>query len=124
MHQLYTDLSLIYVCADNASLLYKNQLMPCFLRIVLVYKNHLTSTKQILHHDGRIGSQWFLTKIQAFSCMGHAQGDTSVVIGIVDSGTDWDHPDLQNNINTIIPTLLMVWMMTMTDTLIITVAGI
>src|SRR6185369_9135626 len=42
--------------------------------------------------------QYFLTKIQAYGAWDITKGDTNVVIGIVDSGTDWDHPDLAANI--------------------------
>lgn len=44
------------------------------------------------------GTQWFLNKILAPAAWGITQGDTSVVIGIVDTGVDWDHPDLAANI--------------------------
>jgi serine protease len=36
--------------------------------------------------------------VHAYSAWDVTKGDTNVVIGIVDSGTDWDHPDLANNI--------------------------
>lgn len=49
-------------------------------------------------NDPSIGQQYFLTKIQAFSAWDISHGDTNVVIGIVDSGTDWNHPDLQANL--------------------------
>ena len=49
-------------------------------------------------NDPSIGSQYFLNKIQAPAGWDIQQGDTNVVIGIVDSGTDWDHPDLAANI--------------------------
>jgi hypothetical protein len=42
--------------------------------------------------------QYALTKINAYNAWNITRGDTNVVIGIVDSGTDWDHPDLQANI--------------------------
>jgi subtilisin family serine protease len=42
--------------------------------------------------------QYFLNKIQAYNAWNISQGDTNIVIGIVDSGTDWDHPDLAANV--------------------------
>lgn len=42
--------------------------------------------------------QWNLVKILASQAWDITQGDTSVVIGIVDTGVDWDHPDLAANI--------------------------
>ncbi|MBI5214828.1 MAG: S8 family serine peptidase [Ignavibacteriae bacterium] len=44
------------------------------------------------------GSQWGLGKIKADSAWYHAKGDASVVIGIIDTGVEWDHPDLYGNI--------------------------
>ncbi|MEO6693845.1 MAG: S8/S53 family peptidase [Ignavibacteria bacterium] len=49
-------------------------------------------------NDPSLGSQYYINKIQAPAGWDIQQGDTSVVIGIVDSGTDWDHPDLAANI--------------------------
>lgn len=48
-------------------------------------------------NDPSVGSQWHISKINAYQAWDLCQGDTSVVIGIVDSGTDFDHPDLQAN---------------------------
>ena len=42
--------------------------------------------------------QYFINKIQCPAGWDIQKGDTNVVIGIVDSGTDWDHPDLAANV--------------------------
>ncbi len=42
--------------------------------------------------------QYGLTKIQADLAWDISKGDTNVIIGIVDTGVDWDHPDLAANI--------------------------
>jgi subtilisin family serine protease len=42
--------------------------------------------------------QYFINKIQCPAGWDIQKGDTNVVIGIVDSGTDWDHPDLAANL--------------------------
>lgn len=42
--------------------------------------------------------QYGLTKIQAELAWDISKGDTSIVIGIIDTGVDWDHPDLAANI--------------------------
>jgi len=42
--------------------------------------------------------QWGMTKILADSAFCVNSGDTTVVIGIVDTGVQWDHPDLEANI--------------------------
>ena len=46
----------------------------------------------------KLANQYFLNNIEAFAGWDVDSGDTNVIIGIVDSGTDWDHPDLQDNI--------------------------
>lgn len=48
--------------------------------------------------DSLFASQWGLSKIQAAAAWDVTQGDTTVVIGIVDSGVQLDHPDLAANI--------------------------
>ena len=99
MHQQYADLSLIYVAQISPTASIEKAINAMLATGVLVYAepSYLYKTN-FTPNDGQIGSQWFLTKIQAFSAWDTQQGDTAVVIGIVDSGTDWDHPDLQNNI--------------------------
>ncbi|HMT28214.1 MAG TPA: S8/S53 family peptidase [Bacteroidia bacterium] len=49
-------------------------------------------------NDPNTGNQYFLGKIQAYAAWDIQQGDTNVVIGITDTGTDTDHPDLVNSI--------------------------
>jgi serine protease len=49
-------------------------------------------------NDPSLGSQYAITKINALNAWNVWQGDTNTVIGIVDSGTDPNHPDLKNNI--------------------------
>ena len=46
----------------------------------------------------KLANQYYLNNIQAYAGWDVDSGDTNVIIGIVDSGTDWDHPDLANNI--------------------------
>lgn len=48
--------------------------------------------------DQYYSQQWGLTQIQAPSAWDIQKGSSSIVIGIVDSGVDWDHPDLDGNI--------------------------
>ena len=49
-------------------------------------------------NDPQLGSQYQFAKISAFAAWDVWKGDTNTVIGIVDSGTDWDHPDCAANI--------------------------
>ena len=48
-------------------------------------------------NDPYIGNQWFLSKISAYAAWDIDQGDTNVVIGMVDTGGDLTHPDLMAN---------------------------
>jgi subtilisin family serine protease len=49
-------------------------------------------------NDPGLGSQWFLTAIQAASAWDISQGDTTVTVGIVDCGVQTAHPDLAANL--------------------------
>ncbi len=49
-------------------------------------------------NDPMVGQQWHLGKIKAFDAWDVEQGDTSVLIAIVDTGVDYLHPDLAANI--------------------------
>lgn len=46
--------------------------------------------------DPNISSQYYLSIIQAYQAWDVTQGDTNVVVAIVDGGTNFNHPDLQN----------------------------
>ena len=61
---------------------------------VPVFKRYLCFTP----NDPRLTNQWGLTKISMNAAWSISKGDTNVVIGIVDSGTDWNHEDLLANI--------------------------
>jgi len=51
-------------------------------------------------NDPEFAKQWNLQNIMAEKAWELCKGDTNIVIGIVDSGVDWDHPDLAANIKT------------------------
>jgi hypothetical protein len=48
-------------------------------------------------NDPSIGSQYHISKIASYAAWDITQGDTNVVIGLVDTGSDLDHPDLSAN---------------------------
>lgn len=48
--------------------------------------------------DSLLSQQWALSKIQAFDAWDKTQGADSVLIGMIDTGIDYFHPDLQNKI--------------------------
>ena len=49
-------------------------------------------------NDSLLSQQWGLSKIQAFNAWDKTQGNDSVLIGMIDTGIDYLHPDLQNKI--------------------------
>lgn len=57
-------------------------------------QNHLTYQP----NDTANYLQWYLGAVRAFQAWDIEQGDTSVFIAITDTGTDTDHPDLQDNL--------------------------
>jgi len=44
------------------------------------------------------GTQWYLNKISASQAWDLSTGSEDIVIAIIDTGVDWDHPDLAANI--------------------------
>jgi subtilisin family serine protease len=44
------------------------------------------------------GEQWYLNAVRGPQAWDTVRGDSSVIIAIVDTGVDWDHPDLWDNI--------------------------
>ena len=95
----YADLSLIYkikysgnVAVDDAIRFLQSTGVVEYAEPMFVQRTTFTP------NDPSVASQYHIGKINAYNAWNVWQGDTNVVIGIVDSGTDWDHPDLVNNI--------------------------
>jgi len=52
-------------------------------------------------NDGLYNQQWYLHKIQselAWHIHKGEDGDSTIILAITDTGIDWDHPDLVNNL--------------------------
>ncbi len=60
--------------------------------------NYIYAMSDFIPNDPSFASQGHLTTIQAQKAWDITKGDTTVVIGIVDSGTDYNHVDLAANI--------------------------
>jgi serine protease len=94
------DLSLIYEIQFSAEINVEKVINKLLSSGVLEY----AEPKYIPHlfaytpNDPGISLQYFLNNIKAYDAWNISKGDTNIVIGIVDTGTDWDHPDLINSI--------------------------
>ncbi|MDP4267487.1 MAG: S8 family serine peptidase, partial [Bacteroidota bacterium] len=94
---LQVDLSLIYELEyansfdieEAINLLYKSELID-------YAEPHYIQKTLLTPNDPNISSQYHLNLIHAYEAWDICTGDTNVVIGIVDTGTDFGHPDLGN----------------------------
>jgi subtilisin family serine protease len=101
--QAYADLSLIYEVKYTNTIdldVAINQLMATGM-MEFVEPHYIYQLHNFTPNDPSISNQsGFLTRIRAYAAwdlaLGGSQGTSSVVIGIVDSGTDLDHPDLMS----------------------------
>lgn len=97
------DLSLIYsVRFDenrNAAAV-QNLLLQSgiFEYVELVYPQQLLSTTYHVPTDPSLNEQYYLDNINAYRAWGVHRGDSNTIVGISDTGTDIDHPDLMDNI--------------------------
>lgn len=93
------DISLIYELHYEANVPVPKAVMALQQTGVLEYAEpafiaHVLATP----NDALIGRQWHLEKIRAFDAWDVDQGSSDIVIGVTDTGIDWDHPDLENAI--------------------------
>ena len=54
-------------------------------------------TVGITPSDPKLAQQWGLPKVQASDAWQFSQGDSSVILAIIDTGVDYKHPDLGGN---------------------------
>jgi serine protease len=110
LHQKYADLSLIYELkyTGNTDLTKAiNQMLATGImewaepRYAYMLTNYTPNDPAVTVVSSATGQASFLARIRALAAwdlaLGGSQGDTTVVIGIVDSGSDLDHPDLVAN---------------------------
>jgi len=94
-----TDLSLIYELNYSAELPLQKAITRLYSTGMIEYAQpHYLPKPLYTPNDPLLINQYYLTNIQAFAGWDTSKGDTNIVIGIVDTGTDIDHPDLQGNI--------------------------
>jgi serine protease len=99
--QAYADLSLIYELNYTSSLQLEKAISKLLLSNILVYAEpHYVPKVNYLPNDplATASAQYHLLNINAFNGWNVNKGDSSIVIGITDTGTDPTHPDLVNNV--------------------------
>lgn len=99
--QAYADLSLIYELKYTNNIALEDAINQVLATNIIEFAepHYIYEMHNFTPNDPSISSQnAFLTRIRAFAAwdiaIGGSQGTSSVVIAIVDSGTDTDHPDL------------------------------
>ena len=94
-----TDISTIYTVflPENTPL---HELIAELNALEEVEYAQLHYLPQLLYqpNDPLIGDQWHLPLIRAYDAWNICQGDPGIIIGITDTGTDYAHPDLVDNI--------------------------
>jgi hypothetical protein len=100
--QAYADITLIYEFKYSANTGLEKILNTFSALGIFEYAEpHFVPKTCYTPNDPSIGLQYHVNKIQAPAAWGvnttTARGDTNIVIGITDTGTELNHPDLKNN---------------------------
>lgn len=94
------DITLIYELKYKANISVETAINSLYSSDLFEYVEpyFLAQPLSYTPNDTDITSQFFLATIKAYDAWDLSKGDTNIVIGITDTGTDWDHPDLEGNI--------------------------
>ena len=57
------------------------------------------SPESVTPHDPLLGSQWYLSSIDAYDAWGVSETSKTIKVADLDTGVDINHPDLKNNID-------------------------
>ncbi|TVQ90806.1 MAG: T9SS C-terminal target domain-containing protein [Bacteroidetes bacterium] len=97
--QPYIDLSLIYKTEVPGDISLEEAINSLYASGMVEYAQPWYIPKPLFEPDDPFtGSQYYLNNIQAFEAWAIEQGDTNIVIAIVDTGIDLFHPDLIHDI--------------------------
>lgn len=97
----YVDLSLIYELNYTADLSIEKTISKLLTTGVFVYAEPHFLPRLVYNPNDPLANptdQYHLQTINAFNAWTTNKGDSSIVIGITDTGTDLTHSDLSNNI--------------------------
>ncbi|MCX6182491.1 MAG: S8 family peptidase [Bacteroidetes bacterium] len=95
----FVDLSLIYKLKYNENLSMDKVIAGLLAMGIFEYvEPSYVFTTLGVPNDPLVGNQWHLSRIKAFEAWDVTKGDTSIVVGIVDTGIELDHSDLAANI--------------------------
>lgn len=93
------DLSLYYEITFDKSISVETFINNLYATGLIEYAEPLYQEKmQLSPNDPSLSSQYFITKIKAIEAWDITQGSEDMIIGIIDSGVDINHPDLVNQI--------------------------
>ncbi|MDD5571647.1 MAG: S8 family serine peptidase [Bacteroidales bacterium] len=93
------DLSLMYEITYDADISIEDAINELYATSVFEYVElHYIPVLLYTPNDPMASSQYHLNNIHAYEGWDIDKGDTNVVIGIIDTGVDTDHPDLVGNI--------------------------
>ncbi len=97
--QPYADLSLIYQTEIPETESLEQAINRLYATGLVQYAQPRYLPRLLYEPDDPfMGSQYYLSTIQAFDAWAIEQGDTNIVIAIIDTGIDLFHPDLTNDI--------------------------
>ncbi|MBC7694331.1 MAG: S8 family peptidase [Burkholderiales bacterium] len=99
--QSYADLSLVYELNYTSGLQIEKAISKLLISNILVYAEPHYIPKLSYNPNDPLANatnQYHLLTVNAFNAWGVNKGDSSIVIGITDTGTDFTHPDLFNNV--------------------------
>ncbi|MCC6690352.1 MAG: S8 family serine peptidase, partial [Bacteroidia bacterium] len=97
--QKLTDLSLIYEYKYTTATPLQTALNKLAMLGIFDYAEpHVIPKLSYTVNDPSVNTQYHIAKISAPQAWDISKGDTTVIIGITDTGTDPNHPDLKENI--------------------------
>jgi serine protease len=97
--QRYSDLSRIYYASVPDGVSLEDAINRLYMTNLIEYAQPWYLPQTFFEPDDPfIGSQYYLSNIKAYEAWAVEQGDTNMVIAVIDTGIDLQHPDLIANI--------------------------